>query len=154
MSTDSLETSAKSFTRNWFPKFLTEEDCKTMTDEELLSELKKSPDFDKLVFPTTWHQKFPDLPKADCLDTKGFLKESPWLKKHTHYYGDGGRIVDVEAKPGGVRPVLATPDVPSLTVLQNSFSDAPRGQSENEHPEHSPEASANSTGSNDSKSPA
>lgn len=151
----SLSENAKavdSFTRNFFPRFLTEEDCKKMTDEELLAELKKSTDFHQLVFPTSWHKKFPDLPKADCLDTKAYIKESPWMKKGYHFYGNGGRIEQIDAKPGGVRPVLPAPEVPTITVIQNSFSDAPTNQTSDEHPEHYPEMKVNAIMSTDSKS--
>lgn len=127
-------------------------DFTTLSDEELLAELKKSPDFEKFVFPTAWHKKFPDLPKADCSDPKTFIKESPWMKRHYITYEGRGKVVDIEPKPGGVRPVLPAPDTTIVTVLENNFSDAPKYENADEHPEDSPETSANSTESTETKS--
>ena len=129
------------FTANWFPKVITADQCKTMTDEELLQVLKSSDDFEKLVLPVSWHKKYPDLPKATCSDTKTFIKDAPWTKKHHNYYiangrlVAGGRLETVDAKPGGLRPILPAPEIPTLTLIQNSFSDAPIDQTESEHPQ-------------------
>jgi hypothetical protein len=127
--------------------FLNEFDAKrhnyaTMSDEELLAQLKKTKEFEQLVFPTSWHKKFPDLPKADCADPKEYIKTSPWMKKHHVYYE--GKIVDLPPQPGGNRPVLPAPEVPAITLVQNSFSDAPTNQSETERPQHYPEMKVNS----------
>ena len=118
-------------------------DYSALTDEELLAELKKSPDFEKFVFPSAWHKKFPDLPKADCSDPKAYIKESPWMRKAYVQYE--GKVVNIEAKPGGVRPVIPAPDATTVTLLENHFSDGPKYENADEHPEDSPETSANST---------
>lgn len=95
-------------------------DYKSMTEEQLLEELKKSPDFDKMVFPNHWYAKY-DLPEKKCLNTKEYIRESPWTKTSQHYYIEKKEI---PAKPGGLRPVLPAPEIPTVTVIQNSFSDA------------------------------
>ena len=127
-------------------------DYSKMTDEELLESLKKSDVFDKLVFPTTWHKKFSDLPKAEARNTKEYIKESPWMRKFEHVYADGGKILDIDAKPGGVRPVLPAPEIPTMTVQKNMFSDAPTDQSENANPQEIRVLSVNSTDTNETKS--
>ncbi len=99
-------------------------DYSKMTDDELLEVLKKSKDFQKLVFPAAWHKKYPDLPKAECSDTKEYIRESPWMRKFEHFYENGGRQHVIEPQPGGLRPVLPAPEVPAVTVVNNSFSDA------------------------------
>lgn len=94
------------------------------TDEELLEILKKSPDFDKMVFPNHWYSKF-NLPEKSCRDMKQFIQESPWLKtSHNYYVGK----VELPPKPGGLRPILPAPEVPTITMIQNSFSDNPKLQ--------------------------
>lgn len=96
----------------------------SLTDEELLDILKKDTDFEKLVFPTSWHKKFPDLPKAECADPKEYLKESPWMKRAYVRYDNNGKFVEIAAKPGGNQPILPAPEVPTLTITQSGFSDA------------------------------
>lgn len=105
-----------------------------MSELELLAVLKQTPDFDKLVFPNSWYEKY-NLPKKECMNMKEFLKESPWMKRHQHFYS--GRIEDIAPKPGGVRPILDAPEVPAITLVQNSFSDAPEstGQTVEQGPE-------------------
>lgn len=112
-------------------------DWKDMTDEELVEVLKHVGDFDKYAFPTGFHKKFPDLPKADCADTKAYLKESPWMKKAYAPYVGGG-ILEIEAKPGGLRPLLPAPEVPQIVLQENSFSDKPTNQTESSDRPSSP----------------
>lgn len=98
-------------------------DYKKMTDEELLAILRKSPDFNKLVFPNSWYSKYTqELPLKECMNMKEFLTESPWMKRHQYSYT--GKIEDIEPKPGGNRPILDAPEIPQVVVIQNSFSDA------------------------------
>lgn len=101
-------------------------DYASMTDEQLLEELKKSPDFDKFVLPNSWYSKF-ELPEKKCMNMKEFLQESPWTKRTSYNYV--GKE-DIPAKPGGNRPLLPAPEVPTLTLLENNFSDNPKVQSE------------------------
>ena len=101
-------------------------DYASMTDEQLLEELKKSPDFDKFVLPNSWYSKF-ELPEKKCMNMKEFLQESPWTKRTSYNYVGKEEI---EAKPGGNRPLLPAPEVPTLTLLENNFSDNPKVQSE------------------------
>lgn len=96
----------------------------SLSDEELLEVLKQSDDFKKLVFPTSWHKKFPDLPKAECADPKEYLKESPWMKRAYVRYDNGGKFIEIAAKPGGNQPILSAPEVPIMTLTQSGFSDA------------------------------
>lgn len=95
-------------------------DYSKLTEEELLAELKKSPDFDKMVFPNAWYSKY-DLPEKKCMNPKEYIKESPWTKTAHNYYV---KREDIPAKPGGVRDVLPAPEVPVVTLIKNSFSDA------------------------------
>lgn len=114
--------SAPSSAYNFANKFNTPQevkDYKKMTEEELLAELKASPDFAKFVFPNEWYSKY-DLPPKECRNMKEFLQEAPWLK--TYSYNVVGKI-DIPAKPGGLRPILPAPEVPQLVVTQNTFSD-------------------------------
>lgn len=103
-----------------------EKDYSKLSAAELIEELKTLPDFDKLVFPNSWYTQF-DLPKKECRNMKEFIAESPWMKSHAHSYV--GKL-EFPPKPGGVRPVLPAPEVPTLTVVQNSFSDAPPNEAE------------------------
>jgi hypothetical protein len=137
---------------DFLTKGLVPKDYASMTEEQLLDELKNIPDFSKLPLPTTWYKKFPDLPKSDCMDTKQYLKESPWKRKAYVLYEGSGKVQDIPAQPGGVRPVLPAPEIPTLTLLQNSFSDAPTGQSADEHPQDYPEMKVNSIESTETKS--
>ena len=95
-------------------------DYSKLTEEELLEELKKSADFDKMVFPNSWYSKY-DLPEKKCLNMKEYLKESPWMKTAHHWYIGKQEI---EAKPGGLRPILPAPEIPVELKQINMFSDA------------------------------
>jgi len=106
--------------KNLLPK-----DYSKMSEQELFEELKKSSDFDKLVFPSSWYEKY-NLPTKECMDMKQFIKESPWMKRHSFSYV--GRIEDIPAKPGGNRPVLPIEPPPALTILENHFSDGPHAE--------------------------
>jgi hypothetical protein len=101
-----------------------------MTEEELLAELRATPDFEKFVYPSHWYEKH-DLPLKECMNMKEFLKEASWMKSSSHSYT--GKIEVIEAKPGGNRPVLEAPEAPAITVVENHFSDA-TDQSETSHP--------------------
>lgn len=101
-------------------------DYSKMTEEELLAELKKSKDFEKMVFPNSWYSKY-DLPLKECRNMKEFIQESTWLKSSQNYYIEK---VDIPAKPGGNRPVLPAPEVPAITLLENHFSDNPKVKNE------------------------
>lgn len=122
------------------------------TDEELLDVLQRHPDFQKFVFPTTWHKKFPNLPKAECSNTKEFVRESPWTKRAYHFYENGGRIENIPAKEGGVRPVLPAPEVPTMTLIENSFSDKPIDQTVSSDQLSSPGLKVNSITTIETKS--
>lgn len=104
-----------------------------MSEEELLAELRGTAGFEKLVFPNEWYSKY-ELPMKECMNMKEFIKEAPWMKTHQHNYLGQSWI---EAKPGGNRPILPAPEVPTLTVVQNSFSDAaePTNQIVSSNPE-------------------
>ena len=106
------------------PRFAEDKDYKSMSNEQLIEELKGASDFEKFVFPNSWYSKY-DLPEKTCMDMRTFLRESPWMKTSQHYYIEKK---DIPAKPGGNRPVLPPIEVPALTVVQNSFSDAPTTQ--------------------------
>lgn len=103
-------------------------DYSKLSEEELIAELRKSSEFDKMVFPDSWYSKY-DLPMKTCMNTKEFIRESPWMKRNNHWYIEK---VELPAKPGGNRPVLPAPEVPVITVVQNSFSDAPKDQTVSE----------------------
>lgn len=122
-------------------------DYKTLSNEELLDILKKTPDFDKLVFPNDWYSKF-QLPEKKCLNTKEFIAESPWLKRFQYTYEP--KIYTIDAKPGGMRPILPAPEVPTITVIENSFSDT-KDQNDALHLQVIDSHSEDSTKSNDSK---
>jgi hypothetical protein len=91
-----------------------------LSNEELIFELKKSKDFEKFVFPNSWYAAY-DLPMKTAMDTKEFLREAPWKKTSQNWYITK---TEIPAKPGGLRPILPAPEVPIVTVIQNSFSDA------------------------------
>lgn len=123
---------------------------KKMTEEELLAELKSTPDFEYFALPDSWYAKY-GLPPKTCMNTKEFLRESPWLKTHQkNYIGQAW----IEAKPGGNRPVLPAPEVPTLTIIQNTFSDAMESTGQNvlEGPSETLKLSVCSTEASDSKS--
>lgn len=102
-------------------------DYSKLSEEELLAELRKAKDFDKMVFPNSWYSKY-NLPNKECRNMKEFIAEGSWLKSSQNYYIEK---VDIPAKPGGNRPVLEAPEVPAITLLENNFSDAPtKGQNE------------------------
>lgn len=111
---------------NFFKDIQPKMDYSKMTEEELIAELKKSDDYNKLVFPNSWYAKH-DLPMKECQNMKEFIKESAWMKTSRHWYVEKK---DIPAKPGGNRPVLEAPEVPAITMIQNSFSDAPTNQTE------------------------
>jgi len=136
-SPDKYQNDLEKYISHVYNGFLNEEDCKKMTDEELLQVLKQSPEFNKLVFPNSWYKKF-ELPKKECMNMKEFLAESPWQKKHLHFYT--GKVEQIEAKPGGNRPILDVQEAPMTILLQNSFSDA-------EGPKETSDASTNQTSS-------
>lgn len=99
----------------------TKSNFSTMTDEEILAELKCSPDFDKFVFPNAWYSKF-SLPEKTCQNPKEFIKESPWLKRTQHTYVSS-KIEEIEAKPGGNRPLLEVPSFEVKVVPTNQIAD-------------------------------
>jgi len=120
-SPDKYQNDLEKYISQVYTGFLNEDDCKKMTDEELLEVLKKSPDFNKLAFPNSWYKKF-KLPNKECMNMKEFLAESPWMKRHQHFYT--GKVEQIAAKPGGNRPILEAPEAPQVVLIQNSFSDA------------------------------
>lgn len=124
-------------------------DFKTMSNEELLNVLKQTPDFDRLVFPNEWYSKF-QLPEKKCLNTKEFIAESPWLKRFHYNYEP--KIVDIPAQPGGIRPLLPAPEVPAITMIQNSFSDALTDQNDSLHLQVTDLSSGDSKESTETKS--
>lgn len=131
-------------------------DYSKMTEEELLEELKKSPDFEKFVYPSSWYEKY-KLPLKECMNMKEYLRESPWKKSSGNFYV--GKIQDISAKPGGNRPVLEVEQPPALTVIENHFSDGPHAdedivitnQTSSSHPQDSVQTSASSTEPNETK---
>jgi hypothetical protein len=104
---------------NRFKSFTEKKDYTKMTEQELLEELKKLPDFDKLVYPNEWYGKY-ELPLKECMNMKEFLIEAPWMKRFSNNYI--GKL-EIAAKPGGNRPVLPPQEVPAITLIQNSFSE-------------------------------
>lgn len=141
-----METSAVKMTE--LPKFnysnfltipdffgLEKKDYSKMTEEELLEELKKSEVFDKLVFPNSWYDKY-ELPEKKCQNMKEFIAESAWMKRSYNYYIEK---MDIPAKPGGNRPILEIEPVKAEVLLENSFSDAPKGQIADANPEEKTE---------------
>lgn len=113
-------------------------DYSGVSNEDLIAELKRSSDFEKFVFPNTWYSKY-DLPVKTAMDTREYIKEAPWKAISRNYYTSKS---DVPAKPGGLRPVLPAPEVPIVTVIQNTFSDAtPTDQTVSCSPEHSSQSS-------------
>lgn len=113
--------------------FLAPEEYKKMTDEELLEVLKKTENFDQLVFPNSWYKKF-TLPEKKCLNTKEFIQESPWTKRAYHRYA--GKIIDIPAQPGGNRPLLKGSEVPTQILIENNFSDKPEESTNQTVPLH------------------
>lgn len=98
-------------------------DYTKFSDEELVKELQRDRDFDKLVFPDAWYSKF-ELPVKSCRNMKEYIKESPWMRTSQHWYIEKKEI---EAKPGGLRPILPAEEAPTFVLQYNSFSDAPPG---------------------------
>jgi len=96
-------------------------DYSKMSDEELLKEVKKLPEFKNLVMPNSWYSKF-ELPLKECMNMKEFIAESPWRKRHMHFYT--GKLEDIKAQPGGNRPILEAPEAPQVVLIENHFSDA------------------------------
>lgn len=121
-----------------------------MTEEELVAELKNQPDFDKFVFPSSWYQKY-ELPKKECMDFKQFLKEAPWLTSKSRYIYEG-KVVEVEAKPGGNRPILDVEPVKAEVVQKSLFSDS-IDQTADANPLETPETKVCSITTIDSKTP-
>ena len=115
---------------NFLTKDKEAKDPSKLSDEELLEEVKKLPEFEKLVFPNSWYSKF-ELPNKSCANMKEYIKESPWQKTAQNYYISHTTI---PAKPGGNRPVLPAPEVPTITLLENNFSDKPTDQTESSNP--------------------
>ena len=128
---------------------LSEEDYKKMSNEELLEVLKGSPEFTNFVFPDTWYDKY-KLPNKECMNMKEFLKESPWTKKNYRWYT--GKVEDIPAKPGGVRPLIESEPV-KVEVLAgvNMFSDAPTNQSASLHLQDSEQTLEGSKESSETK---
>jgi hypothetical protein len=120
--------------KSFYTSFAPPVDYSKMTEEELIAELKKSSDFDKLVFPNSFYSKY-ELPEKKCLNMKEYLKESPWLTRSQHYYIEKK---DIPAKPGGNRPILEAPEVPAITLLENNFSDKPTTETETSNQQETP----------------
>lgn len=106
------------FFKDLIPK--SPEEYKSMTEEELIAELKKSTDFKKLVFPNAWYSKY-ELPLKECRDMKEFIRESPWMRTAQNYYISKEEI---PAKPGGLRPILPAIEVPIEIKQLSMFSDS------------------------------
>lgn len=119
---------------NYF-NFEDKKDYSKMTDQELLEVLKGSDVFNKLVFPNGWYEKY-DLPEKKCQNMKEFIAESPWTKRSYNYYIEK---VDIPAKPGGNKPIIEVEPVKAEVLLENSFSDAPKGQIADANPEEKTE---------------
>lgn len=128
-SVDDASKALSAFTRTFFKELPpVRENYTTLSDEELLADLQKYSDFDRLVFPNEWYSKF-QLPEKKCLNMKEFLKESPWMKTSQHFYIGKEEL---PPKPGGLKPILPAEEVPIKILQINSFSDGPMSTDQTE----------------------
>lgn len=86
-----------------------------ITDEEILNQLKKLPDFDRLPLPKSWYERFhlspPKIPT---------MREALKMHYETQLaYLNSPTSPEVEIRPpadGGVRPLLDA-EVPEMKIL-------------------------------------
>jgi len=84
-------------------------DYSKLSDDELLAELRKLPDFDKLPLPVNWYKKY-NIPFSDkVVSPKQYIQENYWLK--CAYNPTTTWELRTDPAPGGVRPIINTEEV-------------------------------------------
>jgi len=95
-------------------------DYNKLSDDELLQELRKLPDFDKLPLPISWYQKY-NIPFSDkVVSPKQYIQDNYWLK--CQYNPTTTWEVRTEPAPGGVRPVLEIEE-PKAELIESKYQD-------------------------------
>ena len=92
----------------------------TLTDEQIYSQLKDLPDFDRFPLPKHFYEKF-NIPPPKILS----LSEA--LRLHSYTANAPGALVKTEYRepaPGGVRPLLEAPAMPIEVKQGVSIEDA------------------------------
>jgi hypothetical protein len=108
-----------------FANFKQQEDYSKLSDKELLEVLKKLPEYKELVLPNKWYKDpafAQELPEKKCRNMKEFLQEGFQMATAYKNYVEK---VEIPAKPGGNRPIIEVQEVPSMTIIENNFSDGP-----------------------------
>jgi hypothetical protein len=83
-------------------------DYSKLSEEELLAEIKKIEDWEKLPLPISWYKKF-NLPAPKPIAVPQYVKEMQWMK--SQYNPTTTWEVRTEPAPGGVRAVVDTEKV-------------------------------------------
>jgi hypothetical protein len=92
-------------------------DYSKLSEEELLAEIKKIDDWEKLPLPISWYKKY-NLPAPKPVAVPQYVKEMPWLK--SQYNQTTNWEVRTEPAPGGVRPIVET-DLPTVELTDSKF---------------------------------
>lgn len=95
-------------------------DYSKLSDDELLQELMKLPDFEKLPLPISWYKKY-NIPFSDkVVSPRQYIQENYWLK--CQYNPTSKWEVRTEPAPGGVRPVLEVQEV-KADLIDSKYQD-------------------------------
>ena len=93
-------------------------DYSKLSEEELLAEIKKIDDWEKLPLPISWYKKY-NLPAPKPVAVPQYVKEMPWLK--SQYNHTTTWEVRTEPAPGGVRPIVET-DLPTAELTDSKIN--------------------------------
>jgi hypothetical protein len=121
----------------------------TLTDEQILEELKTLPYFKNLPLPSGWYKKF-NIPAPQPVSFQTYAMERRWLE---HKYDEGVTYeVRKEPVPGGVRPLIEPEEIPVIIEtssetpqLTTGESASPTESNDSEHQQSSADSNAPSS---------
>lgn len=80
-------------------------DYSKLSEEELLAEIKKIEDWERLPLPISWYKKY-NIPAPKPVSTPQYLKDMQWIK--SQFNPNSTWVIKTEPAPGGVRPIIDT----------------------------------------------
>jgi hypothetical protein len=92
-------------------------DYSKLSEEELLAEIRKIEDWDKLPLPISWYKKY-SIPAPKSISMPQYVKDMQWIK--SQYNPNSTWEVRTEPAPGGVRPILDT-NLPTAEITDSKF---------------------------------
>jgi len=93
-------------------------DYSKLSEEELLAEIKKIEDWERLPLPISWYKKY-NIPAPKPVSTPQYLKDMQWIK--SQFNPNSIWDIKTEPAPGGVRPVIDT-NLPTVELTDSKYT--------------------------------